>query len=209
MVWIVPQKASEGIGERLAHYRRLAGLSAQQLSDQLRGSISRGVIANIESGRKTDVSVDQLLALSYQLGISPVVLALPIDQPNRLIRISEGARGTASARTGELIDWWLNVYGRAPGVVAPHAAAALSESILDRLEVLRIASRHLGVIQDALDRVAIDPTADPEFEGALRKELQSAEAEVTEAQRRLEALGVDLSSFPEYEDAEELVLWAP
>lgn len=84
------KRSSADLGKRLTKYRKLAGLSAQQLSDRVNGEISRSVIANIESGRKTDVTVDQLLALSWALDIPPVALALPLDQPYEEVLIVDG-----------------------------------------------------------------------------------------------------------------------
>jgi hypothetical protein len=47
------------------------------------------VIANIESGRKTDVTIDQLIAMAWALIVPPVVLALPIEEPSVDVRMTE------------------------------------------------------------------------------------------------------------------------
>ena len=69
----------ELIGVRIARYRKAAGLTARELSDALGGSMSREVLANVESGRKPDISVDQLIAIAKALAVSPATLAIPVD----------------------------------------------------------------------------------------------------------------------------------
>ncbi|MGC7152982.1 helix-turn-helix domain-containing protein [Paenarthrobacter ureafaciens] len=86
-------RSSKNIGKRLARYRKLAGMTAQQLSDALGGELSRSVIANIESGRKSDLTVDQLFALAWVLGVPPVVLALPVEDPYAEVLLVEGEPG--------------------------------------------------------------------------------------------------------------------
>ena len=103
------EKPSEGIGERLAKYRRLAGLSARELAERAGLGVSRGVIANIESGRKHDVTVDQLIALSAVLGIPPAALALPLDEPFRYVRLTGQSTfddERISTRASDAVRWF-------------------------------------------------------------------------------------------------------
>lgn len=57
------------IARRLKAYRRAAGLSAQQLSDA--SGVTRSVIANIESGRKKWITVDEIVAFAEALSVTP------------------------------------------------------------------------------------------------------------------------------------------
>jgi transcriptional regulator with XRE-family HTH domain len=104
----VSVKPSDGIGQRLAKYRRLAGLSAQQLSDKIGGMLSRSVIANIENGRKTDLTVDQLIALSWALDVPPVALALPLDEPWRYVRIVDSEDYVVYERAVHSVLWFID-----------------------------------------------------------------------------------------------------
>lgn len=54
--------------------RKGEGLSAQQVADRSGGVLTRGVIANLESGRKYSVTVLELLALATALDVPPVWL---------------------------------------------------------------------------------------------------------------------------------------
>ena len=99
------QRPSDGLGKRLAYYRKLSGMSAEQLSQKV--PMSRAVIANIESGRKKDVTVDEMLALAWALDIPPVALALPIEQPNVFLNPAEGTREASRFRAWSVIEWFL------------------------------------------------------------------------------------------------------
>ncbi|MGK0740731.1 helix-turn-helix domain-containing protein [Leucobacter sp. Z1108] len=84
------ERASDRIGERIAFYRRLNGWSAAELSEVTGKTISKGVIANIETGRKKDVTVDELLTLSFALGVPPLAIALPLDRPESMVTLVGG-----------------------------------------------------------------------------------------------------------------------
>lgn len=102
-------KPSDGIGKRLAKYRTLAGLSARELAEQAGSGLSRGVIANVESGRKQDLTVDQLISISAVLRIPPAVLALPLDTPNRFVRVTGQHTfddGRIMVRAAETARWF-------------------------------------------------------------------------------------------------------
>ena len=61
------------IGQQIKEYRKLRGISAQELADRT-GVLTRAVIANLESLRKDDVTITELLALSRALDVSPASL---------------------------------------------------------------------------------------------------------------------------------------
>ncbi|MEV8370147.1 helix-turn-helix transcriptional regulator [Microbacterium sp. NPDC064584] len=87
---------SDGIGKRIGRYRRIAGLSARELAEQAGRGLTRGIIANLESERKTDITVDQLLAIAVTLGVPPLVLALPVEAPFRVVELANGTRPQAA-----------------------------------------------------------------------------------------------------------------
>ena len=92
---------TRSIGIRIAHYRRMNGVSTDDLADATSGAVSRAVIANIESGRKADVSVVQLLALAAALGVPPVALLLPLEEPEALVTV----RPNDDRRAIDTLDW--------------------------------------------------------------------------------------------------------
>lgn len=133
---------SDGLGERIARYRRLAGISARELAEQAGRGLSRGIIANIESGRKTDITVDQLLAIAIVLGVPPFALALPIESPMRQVKLSNGTK-TVSAPVWVASEW-LRELGPGQQYVFPTAASGVSRTVLrmiaDYLDMLREAT---------------------------------------------------------------------
>lgn len=62
--------ADDNFAERLQAARLRLGWSAQRLSAETSGAVSRSVIANIESGRKEAVSLDDAVALAAALGVT-------------------------------------------------------------------------------------------------------------------------------------------
>ncbi|WP_075662273.1 helix-turn-helix domain-containing protein [Streptomyces acidiscabies] len=69
------------IAQEVRRHRQAQGLSAQQLSDrctELGMPIQRSVLANLESGRRTTVTVAEVLVLATALNIPPGLLLFPV-----------------------------------------------------------------------------------------------------------------------------------
>lgn len=75
-----------GLGDRLRLFRKSCGYSAQELSDLIQAkhedsSITRQVIFNIENGRKTDLTITELVYLSDAIGLPYTALLCDLTQP--------------------------------------------------------------------------------------------------------------------------------
>lgn len=72
-----------GLGRRIASYRKYLGYaSTRDLADAIANpKVTESVLQNIESGRKSDISVSQLIDISVALNISPLFLLVPIGRP--------------------------------------------------------------------------------------------------------------------------------
>jgi transcriptional regulator with XRE-family HTH domain len=77
----VTQLPAPGLGDRIARYRRLNGWSAQQLADETDGAVSRSTIANVETGRREDLTVTQFVAICMALRLPPSALLLDVEKP--------------------------------------------------------------------------------------------------------------------------------
>lgn len=69
------------IAHEVRRHRLAQGLSAQQLSDRCAEAgmpIQRSVLANLESGRRTTVTVAEVLVIARALGLPPGVLLFPV-----------------------------------------------------------------------------------------------------------------------------------
>ncbi|WP_281640528.1 helix-turn-helix domain-containing protein [Aurantimicrobium minutum] len=177
---------SYGIGKRLANYRRMANLSAQELSDATTGKITRTVISNIENGRKTDVSIDEVIHLSLALGIPPVALALPIEEPFKEFEISYGL----SSNTGELMLWF---QGNSTGFGAfrpedPKYVMAFPRSTATAVssEIINSISEYLAVTSE-LKALKISYPHDP---------FEEYEPKIAALTHKLTNLGIDLRKYP-------------
>jgi transcriptional regulator with XRE-family HTH domain len=99
----------DSIGRRIAKYRRLAGIeTAKDLAARIGNEkITASVIQNIESGRKADLSVSQLLNISRAVEVSPVQLLASIDRPfDRLDLV--GLSPSMATMTGLELDSWIS-----------------------------------------------------------------------------------------------------
>lgn len=68
------------IGRRVAAYRKLNGWTMDQLASRTENTIGKGVIANIETGRKNELTVPQLVALAEALAVPPLALLVDMDE---------------------------------------------------------------------------------------------------------------------------------
>ncbi|MFF1574122.1 helix-turn-helix domain-containing protein [Leifsonia sp. NPDC058292] len=94
---------NETIGQRIAKYRRIEGWSAQKLAEE--SGLSRSVITNIENGRKEDVTVRELLAMSEALRVPPAALMYPIDRPLQPATPNEEDEPGFAPRVIDLVEW--------------------------------------------------------------------------------------------------------
>lgn len=71
------------VASEVKRHRQRRGLSAQQLADacaELGLPIQRSVLANLESGRRTNLSVPELLVIAAALKVAPVLLVFPVGR---------------------------------------------------------------------------------------------------------------------------------
>jgi transcriptional regulator with XRE-family HTH domain len=106
-----------GVGTRIAYYRKLNGDSGDALAEKAGNGLTRSVLANIESGRKKDLSLTQLLAIAVALQVPPVALIFDIKKPNQPsgVNLRIGADGRTEFTSAEALAWFGGVeYGFDP-----------------------------------------------------------------------------------------------
>lgn len=69
------------IGRRITAYRKLNGWTMQELATQTEG-VSKEVIANVESGRRNDLTVRQLMDIAAALQVTPLALMFDLERPD-------------------------------------------------------------------------------------------------------------------------------
>lgn len=122
------------IGRRVAAYRRLNGWTMDELADRTGGAIGRSVIANIETGRKQDITVSQLVVLASGLGLPVVALLTDIGT----MRDQSESVGSVSRLTG--------VTNPAPdNPAALHVSEVLAayRELVEREKEMQMTSRYL------------------------------------------------------------------
>jgi transcriptional regulator with XRE-family HTH domain len=150
----VSQLLIAGIGERIAHYRKLNGWTAQQLATNTDGAVSRATIANIESGRRAHLGLEQFLAICLALRVPPVALLVDLEQPFEPAEIQfpgSAPRPLDPVAPNSSIARWLN--GQHP-VVATRAGRRVAQ-ILELTEVYRSVIDAVAAAE-AADRVGPD-----------------------------------------------------
>jgi transcriptional regulator with XRE-family HTH domain len=65
----------QNLAQRVSKVRKLRGLSRQKLSDRLDGKPSRITIFQIETCKRINVTVEELIRLASALEVSPLLLA--------------------------------------------------------------------------------------------------------------------------------------
>lgn len=65
----------------IAKYRKAVKMSGEKLAELAGEGLTRSIIANLENGRKRDVTVSQLIAISYVLGVNPGSLVFDLFDP--------------------------------------------------------------------------------------------------------------------------------
>jgi transcriptional regulator with XRE-family HTH domain len=117
-----PTTASEVVARRVRALRTDRGWSAQRLADAVRDADpscplgNRDVVANLESGRRTTVTIDEVMVLALVLDTSPTTLFLP----NGNVRLQVGALSLSASRAR---DWAVGpFYGPAQPLPSQDAA---------------------------------------------------------------------------------------
>lgn len=95
------------IGARITRYRKMNGWSMAELADRTLTPINQPVIANIENGRKKDLSVEQLLDLAGALEVSPAALLFDIERPSddSGLQIRRGVGRSRSTTIWQAMNW--------------------------------------------------------------------------------------------------------
>jgi transcriptional regulator with XRE-family HTH domain len=193
------QDGEETIGQRIARYRKIEGWSAQRLADE--SGLTRSVVTNIENGRRSDLTVSELLAVADALGLPPTAILLDLRRPWRPSNIGRGLVSRSVSDGKENIVTrpltvkeslrWMAIPGYYEGLF-PHSKA------FDELSRQLDASRRYIRARTALvslqkQRENTHPDGDPEYGAAI--------LDAWDAYRAARALGVEPGPEPPVSEA--------
>lgn len=172
-------RAESSIGTRIRMARRQRGFrTTRDLADAIAGgNVTEAVLENIESGRKADLSVSQLLNIARGLNVPLSMLLAPIGRPDSeldLPNLSDDLAGMTAAE----FDCWLS---------ATPASAYRPRTAAERDDIATLSSlRELGTLSRELERLRIvlevqaassDPDlneASPEVRGRIERLAEEA-----------------------------------
>lgn len=186
------------IGERVAMFRKQQKLSAEEVAERAGHGLTRSVIANLENGRKDDLSVKQLVAVAYVLGVSPVDLVVKLEAPYKYISLTDGENYKATAPAWLVREWF---GGQINGVQLnsqlndePQLEAPVAHN-QDQIAILSLENRsalleRLGHLERLEKTSAGEAPVPPD----VAAEIQSVRAKLYTLDNSLRAMGFDLEN---------------
>ncbi|SEB09072.1 helix-turn-helix domain-containing protein [Leifsonia sp. 21MFCrub1.1] len=171
-------RSEPNVGARIKLARRERGYrTTRDLAEAVPGgNITSAILENIESGRKADISVSQLLNIARALNVPPSYLLAPIGNPNSTLdlpNLSSDFDGMTAAE----FDCWLS---------ATPASSYRPRLAAERTDINVLATlRELGSLRRELERLHIvlavqSSSGDPdvvEGNAEIQRRIDGIEAE--------------------------------
>jgi transcriptional regulator with XRE-family HTH domain len=186
------------IGRRVARFRKLNGQTADELANLLGEGLTRAVIANIESGRKKDLTVSQLLDLAAKLDVPPGALLFDTTHPWAPSGVEiNSPKGTRTLDNWQAIEWL-------SGEEGPRGAQDGTEAHKSAALVLRALK---GLVRETTDRASSELTLaeirsgkgrqprSAEFADYLEHQIRDQTSRIRDLIERLQTLGVDVDGW--------------
>lgn len=171
----------DSVGARIKLARRQRGYrTTRELADAIPGgNVTAAILENIESGRKADISVSQLLNIARALGVPPSMLLASMSNPNSkldLPNLSDAFDGMTAAE----FDCWLS----ATPASSYRPSLAAERTDIDTLNTLR----ELGTLRRELERLHLvlqvqSASGDPDLVASNAEVLARIESITQEASR--------------------------
>jgi transcriptional regulator with XRE-family HTH domain len=171
------------IGRNVAAARKKAKMSAEDLAALAGAGLTRSIVANLENGRKDDVTVSQLIALAYVLGVNPAALVFDIYDPYGYTPVLRTENSDVD------VQQWL-AFGWFGGQLTPNELVA-------RVDGIDIGAPTVDADQTWIIRYLTKQRGDLLFQ------LNAQQSRVQEMQKNALAHDVmsQLPGLPEYQDA--------
>jgi len=169
------------IGGRIKAARRARGFrTTRELADAIPGgNVTSAVLENIESGRKADIGVSQLLNIARGLGVPPSYLLAPIGTPEALIDLPNLSDDLREMTVAEF-DCWLS---------ATPASSYRPDRMDERNDIAALETlREFGTLRRELERLQIvldirSSSGDPDLADGTTEIVARMERLRTEADR--------------------------
>ena len=178
-----PKAITLDVAREVRRYRKMRGLSTEQLSARTAEGghqIHRSVLANLESGRRENITVPDLVSLGRALGVPPLVLLYPV-----------GRAEDSEVMPGEHMDPW-NAAKLFTGEMADDAGMAAAED----LGLFREHDRLVRAWQRARDEAAENAPGGDDLTGGVTV-LDLAEVGLLGNRARMRDRGLMPPSLPD------------
>lgn len=167
-------RVGTGIAREVRRHRLARGMSAQQLSDacsKLGAPMPRTVISNIENGRRTNISVAEVMVLAQALDVPPIALIFPAGYVDEVEYLPD--RKIDPIRAVNAFSGKTRIHQKSPLDGVPKDEWALSMAYHHRWLENRISGIYKDIIEEAkgiFEYSAID--VESQHERARHLELQ-------------------------------------
>lgn len=171
-------RSEASVGARIKLARRERGFrTTRDLAGAVPGgNVTAAILENIESGRKADISVSQLLNIARALNVPPSYLLAPMGSPNSTLDLPN-LSADFDGMTAAEFDCWLS---------ATPASSYKPRLAAERTDISTLgALRELGSLRRELERLHIvlavqSSSGDPDLavgNAEIQRRIESVEAE--------------------------------
>lgn len=173
---------AKAIGRRVAAYRRVAGMTAEDLANAVGNGLTRTAVAKLENGHRVEVSTELLVQLAWALQVPPMVLLLPLENPNAQVEVG------AVRSTMEGLGYWIE--GIPVAGSAPEGAGKIGNIV--HAEYRRLSASAIGFLDTMVELIdAQDGNGGSTLDQATRQRLNEiADAQTRNLSSSREVLGV-------------------
>jgi transcriptional regulator with XRE-family HTH domain len=185
---------ARGIGARVRAARKLRGMKSQSdLANAIaHESVTAAVIQNLEAGRKSELTVSQLLNIAFALRVPPSFLLSPLGNHQRAQDLPSLVSGLDSMSSAEFDAWFSGLSDGGHRFGSPEEQVALSQ--LEAIRELTRAERDLRALRVKQEQSSKQDADAREIATAQR---ESARAHVARLRAYLATSGYSTESIRE------------
>lgn len=156
------------------------------------GRVTESVIQNIESGRRSDLSVSQLLEIAAALDVSPMFLLVPVGLPGAQVDLVNVGDPVAGMTAAEFADWVTQDESAPEAMVLP--SGILANDLRIAWRSVRRASRMVRLLGERRSELReLEMTdADERRQKELREQCKFFEDELAFEVSYLPSRGIDV-----------------